>query len=81
MEILSNLLKQKRNFYLKASRGIPGNTIVGNTIGSCKEIVIVYLKFTSIILYPGDRVRETNKDCSHGIAFQGGKTDNKHMTK
>lgn len=31
--------------------------------------------------YPGDRVRETNRDCSNGIAFQGGKTDNKHMTK
>lgn len=69
MEILSNLLKQNRNFYLKASGGIPQNTIVGNTIGSCQEIMIVYLKFTSIIQYPGERVRETNRVCSHGIPF------------
>lgn len=31
--------------------------------------------------YPGERVRETNRDCSNGIAFWGGKTDSKYMTK
>lgn len=34
-----------RDFYLKASRGITGNSTVEGTIRCCQEIMAVYLKF------------------------------------